>query len=337
MKKMKRKGFTLVELLVVISIIALLMAILMPALAQVRRLAQRIMCGANLAAIAKAMLVYSNDNDEDMPRAGGPGSVWSGNGYIKKWNPAVTSTTPQADAFGTDPTRNPATITSCFYLLVKYTDAAPKVFVCKGDTGARTFDLSEATTPITLTDLTLAWDFGGRDTLTVSYPGTYVSYSYHLPFNHSNTYGAGCFAMTSSANSASPLCADRNPYLDKNAAYIDNTSGDTAVQTPSWDTTNNLFIDRDHVRNCAAHSREGQNVVYVDAHVSFEKMPNCGVNNDLIWMCWQKSAATVTQKDREFTAADLTGILNCGMTDRSSVGPVSYEDAFLVNECMKDF
>ena len=73
---MKKKGFTLVELLVVIAIIALLMGILMPALARVRQLAFRMICGTNLSGIGKAMLLYSNDYQDELPRAGGRNTTW---------------------------------------------------------------------------------------------------------------------------------------------------------------------------------------------------------------------------------------------------------------------
>jgi len=73
---MRRKGFTLVELLVVIAIIALLMGILMPALARVRQLAFRMTCGTNLSGIGKAMLIYANDYEDELPRAGGRNSEW---------------------------------------------------------------------------------------------------------------------------------------------------------------------------------------------------------------------------------------------------------------------
>ena len=74
---MKHKGFTLVELLVVIAIIALLMGILMPALSRVRQIAFRLVCGTNLSGIGKAMLIYANDYEDELPRAGGRNGVWT--------------------------------------------------------------------------------------------------------------------------------------------------------------------------------------------------------------------------------------------------------------------
>jgi prepilin-type N-terminal cleavage/methylation domain-containing protein len=58
----KKKAFTLVELLVVISIIALLLAILMPALSKVREQAKNVVCGSQLRQQGIAMLAYASDN-----------------------------------------------------------------------------------------------------------------------------------------------------------------------------------------------------------------------------------------------------------------------------------
>ena len=62
-------GFTLVELLVVISIIALLIALLLPALAQARAAANAIACASNMRQIGVAIAEYENDNVGTMPYA----------------------------------------------------------------------------------------------------------------------------------------------------------------------------------------------------------------------------------------------------------------------------
>src|SRR5512147_87365 len=121
---MKRKGFTLVELLVVIAISALLMGILMPALARVRQLAFRMTCGTHLSGIGKAMLLYSNDYLDELPRAGSRNSAW---GQTADW-----MATNRYQAFGVraDGTGGAASISSSLYLLIKYTEVTPKMFLC---------------------------------------------------------------------------------------------------------------------------------------------------------------------------------------------------------------
>jgi len=304
---MRRKGFTLVELLVVIAIIALLMGILMPALARVRQMAYRMVCGTRLSGLGKAMLVYAQDQDDDYPRAGGRESVWSTDGEIEDWDVKT-----EVEAFG-DPPDAPATIGSCFYLLIKYADTTPKQFICNGDVKAEVFKMSDYE-PVNSEEDIDAWDFG-------THPGIHSSYSYHMPFKWTNDCTGGAIDTTS--NPSSPVCADRNPYLDENAeGYVDGANKDD--DAPEWKSGE--FFDTDKTMNSAAHQRDGQNVLYNDISVRFQLQPNCGIVNDNIYKRWPNCKPSSKEKQM--------GTLDEGGTSQTTGldGPTDETDAFLVNE-----
>ncbi len=211
---MKRKGFTLIELLVVIAIIALLMSILMPALARVREMANRVVCGTNLKGIGTASAIYAgNDDSGRFPCAGFRASIWA--------------TTDGGAADAATAYASGASISSSLYLLVKYDYATPKQFICKSDP-----DSGES---MPTGQPFLFWDFGD--------PVAQCSYAYHMPYDD----GSGLhYRLSSASNPALAMAADRNPWniagiLPNDTSFGPKEVGNSAAH--GREGQNVLFVD----------------------------------------------------------------------------------------------
>jgi hypothetical protein len=231
---------------------------LLPAWSVVMRMprstAFRMVCGTNLSGIGKAMLIYANDYEDELPRAGGKNSLWAAK--IPDWK---ATNRFQAYNVKSDGSGGQANISSCLYLLVKYAEVMPKSFNCKQDSGVKEFKPSSY--KIRDRDLIDLWDFGPE-------PQKHCSYSYHTPY--------GGYELTTACDPGLAVAADRNPWMDspfqkaRDFQVFDPGGNKEAIQAG----------------NAIAHKADAQNVLFLDIHVGQEKRSFCGLNDDNIYTSW---------------------------------------------------
>jgi len=265
---MRRDGFTLVELVVVIVIICLLVAIFLPAMARRRDAARRTACLKNLKQIALAFHMYAADNDERRP----PMKVRDCNGEVLVW-----STIFEPNALYPD------------YL----TDW--ELLVCpsggRGKTAVELWDEGETISPHWK-----AWSGTGDGIVqpceVVEYPYVYIGWS--ITHEVPDPWADPTISWTEQALQRLRRAADahgkalaENPDLVDKDWILDEPVGDATVfhrlirglerdmpgptgssrpQSPRavmWDAT--LGGDEPQF----AHTPRGSNVLYMDGHVEF--------------------------------------------------------------------
>ncbi|MHC4642122.1 MAG: hypothetical protein ACYS32_10790, partial [Planctomycetota bacterium] len=230
--------------------------------------------------------------------------VWAG--QVLNWAAAdralaFTGTTPYSGNPGQ------ATITSSLYLLIKYAEVTPKSFICNGELTATVFKASDYIADFEDED---AWDFGPCDPSTNRHPTNHCSYSYHMPYNQ-------YFLSTASSEPGMAVAADRNPFLDP-FTYSDNFVWNDYNPAPAPYSDLKIY----QLGNAAAHQREGQNVLYMDIHVDFEKQSFCAIDDDNIYTSWSIGTGIPI----------MQGVIPpCDVYDMSK--PWYLTDSLLVNEC----
>lgn len=255
----RRTGYGFAAIGTAAPAILVLVLIYVPVAGWGKSLAPRLRCGTNLSGIGKAMLIYANDYEDRFLTAGGEGSVW-GPG-LADWKASH-----RAEAFGLDPNGagGQATISSSLYLLVKYGQLSPDVFVCRGDRRIKAFQSHKyGISNAKLKDL---WDFGPN-------PARHCSYSYHVPY--------GEHKLTMSSEPGLVVAADRNPWIE--APHFQATQ--FSLFQPDVAPFNGTPEDAEQ-GNTPVHGRDGQNVLFLDSHVEFTKRPYCALQGDNVYTSW---------------------------------------------------
>jgi prepilin-type N-terminal cleavage/methylation domain-containing protein/prepilin-type processing-associated H-X9-DG protein len=251
-RTLSRKGFTLVELLVVIGIIALLISILLPSLNRARETANRVKCGSNMRQIGQAILLYANENKGNYPRTRYLSTSTAVNGT---WD--TTSSNAAVDPFinaGSGGLKD-NDINRAIFLLIRTQDITPEVFICPSSNDEK--DIYGAAAGISAQC---------KVTFTKA---ACLSYSMANPYPDTN-------AVNNSYKLNATTGAEFAIFADKNPAGAANYTGLT--------TTNETSSSKDmQLANSPNHQGQGENVLYGDGHAEFQQNPFCGSKRDCIY------------------------------------------------------
>jgi prepilin-type N-terminal cleavage/methylation domain-containing protein/prepilin-type processing-associated H-X9-DG protein len=273
-RTLSRKGFTLVELLVVIGIIALLISILLPSLNRARETANRVKCGSNMRQIGQAILLYANENKGNYPRTTYSTTTTAITGTFDPGNGVAT-----ADPFLTNVTQNDAV--KPMFLLIRTQDITPEVFVCPSSN-------DEKDTYGTTAGISAQWK------VTFSKP-TNLSYSMANPYPDTVAVNNG-YKLNATTGAEFAIAADKNP------------AGSTTYTglTTAFETSSSQIMQ---TANSPNHQGQGENVLYGDGHAEFQQNPFCGSKRDCIYTASGNNTGSITTNKQNPTKGGTTNCL----------------------------
>ena len=263
-----RFGFAIIELLVVITIIAMFIAILLPSLARARELANRAVCSANERGILQSMIVYAQSNKSCFPSVIGPSSgVYQNNVGNPLAGASASAGTVVYGYYGT-PEQQGSPL-ACMWLLVLQGFITPKSFICPSDPHASVPSEEFSSSQQYYSNFGMVSGASTPSTISAG-----ESYSIAYPWNNiGGVTVVGAWWNDNNATSDLPLICDMAPAQDS-----------SAPGTLKRDVTQPLInANAPTIYNSGNHNGRGQNVCFGDAHVKWVTNPYVGESRDNIF------------------------------------------------------
>jgi len=235
----------------VLAILAVLAAVILPALARSLWRARRARCAANLSLAARGMLQYAADNEGAFPKAhDGP--------RMLRFD-MIGVEACRTHRRGISNSRN-------LFHAVRLEYVTPESLICP--------DTEDAAAPPRIGDKS-CYDFAMGDG--GGYLGRF-SYSYHLQFARRHD-GVRGYPLTTSADPRMALLADRTPLV----AYTSGRKFGGGCGADACGAPVGIAPER---ANSPNHRRTGQNVARVTGGVEWAEVPAVGVAADNIYTVW---------------------------------------------------
>ncbi len=301
----RKKGFTLIELLVVVAIIALLIAILLPSLARAREQAKRSTCASNMKQIYTAMYEYSGDNKGVFPKVGVKNS--GGNlqttvqlivldsglpatSWVNTMNGATDPVVPDLNTVDNAPPGNVYFgVANNMWQLVRGDFAEANIFRCPSDPDNKNweFDMEDISGGSGGSGPEYFWSFPFKGWSTGIH--SELSYSFIQPWSLFSTGKRSGDVWGPETDARVVLGADQNnggkdnDYNNYNPTYRESGGGKP------------IYGNMKKYVNSKNHGGDGQNVMYGDGHVNFERSAYVGVNGDNIYTSRAQTDNGVTE------------------------------------------